>query len=141
MTAKEYLQQIKKDDIRINQLVKEVDDLRRRTVFISGIDYSKDRVQTSSDGMTGAMKAIEKFYDAEIRLNKMIDRFIEEKEKIVSQIQMLSKSDYIEILYLRYVNYMSFEEIACKQAWSYSWTIHRHGEALQEFYKKFIKTA
>lgn len=139
MTAKEYLQQIRKNDIRINQLLKEVDNLRKMTVFIKGIDYTKDRVQSTSDGTTGALKSIEKLYDAEIRLDRMIDRYVNEKQRIVSEIQSLDRPEYIELLYMRYINYMSLEAISVEMNYSYNRIKHLHGAALQTFYNKFLK--
>lgn len=135
MTAKEYLQQIRKNDIRINQLVKEIDDLRNKIVLISGIDYSKDRVQTNTEPSSGALKSIEKLYDAELKLNKMIDKFVDEKRRIVNEIQSLDNPTYIELLYMRYVNYMRLEEIAVDMHYSFDRTRHIHGAALQAFDK------
>ena len=148
MTAKEYLQQIRKDDIKINQIVKEIHDARERIIFISGIDYTKDRIQTSPEDTSGAMKAVEKWYDLEIKLEKQIDYFVNEKQKIVGEIQGMEKQEHIEILYKRYFEYdkqsehmdiKSFEQIACEINLSYIRTIHLHGEALKAFSKKYLE--
>ena len=133
MTAKEYLQQIQRNDIKINQLIKEAEDLRKSIVFISGIDYTKDRVQASPDSSTGPMKTIERWYDLERDIEKRIDQHVRLKHKIIQEIQSLKKSEYSEILYMRYVNYMSLEEIACSLKYSYYRVAHLHGEALQAF--------
>ena len=47
MTAKEYLQQLHKADVIINQRIQEKADLRARLSSIGSFDYSKERVQTS----------------------------------------------------------------------------------------------
>ena len=47
MKAREYLQQIRIMDIKIVQRITELSQMRDRISIISGIDYSKDRVQTS----------------------------------------------------------------------------------------------
>ena len=141
MTAKEYLQQIRKDEIKINQLTEEVGDLRGKIVFFSAIDYSKDRVQTSLDGTPGILKTVEKLYDAETELNRTIGKFEEEKQRIIAEIQGLDKSEHIELLYMRYVNYMSLEEICVEMKYSYPPVKRIHGRALQAFYNKFLKDA
>ena len=139
MTAKEYLQQIQLDDIRINQLKELIESQRAMTTPISGIDYSKDRVQTSTDGTPGMLKSVENLYDAELRLNRMIAIFNDERERIMSEIQSLDKPEYIELLYMRYVEYMSLEEICVEMKYSYPHIKRIHGIALQVFYNKFLK--
>lgn len=137
MTVKEYLLQIKKNNIRINQLKRQIDCLRSEVVFIPGIDYSKDRVQSSGDGSAAANKAIERLYDMERRLDGIIDRYMDEKTRIITEIQSLDKPEHIEVLYMRYVEDQSLEQIACSLSYSYYWTAHLHGDALQAFDKKF----
>lgn len=135
MTAKEYLQQIRRDDVRINQLIAEIDKLKTDTIFLSGIDYSKDRIQSSHDG--GLTAAIEKYCDMERKLDKMIDVYVDRKNKIINEIHGLTKTEHIELLYLRYVSNKKFEEIACEMNYSYNRAIHLHGEALSAFDKKY----
>ena len=48
MTAKEYLQQLHKLTVTIEQRKQEKADLRESLYHISGIDYSKERVRGSS---------------------------------------------------------------------------------------------
>lgn len=137
MTVKEYLQRIRKNNVRINQLQREIDRLRAEVVYIPGIDYSRDRVQSSGDGSTSVNKTIERLYDMEIKLDKIIDRYVDEKAKIITEIQGLDKTEHIELLYLRYVANKKFEEIACEMNYSYNRAIHIHGEALSAFDKKY----
>lgn len=50
MTAKEYLSQIRRIDKRIEALSRDEEKTRSRLYTISGIDYSKDRVDGDGDG-------------------------------------------------------------------------------------------
>ena len=50
MSAKEYLKDLKRLDTMINQKIKELDDLKALREGVGGLDYSKDRVQTSMLG-------------------------------------------------------------------------------------------
>ena len=50
MTAKEYLKRIRKLDHDIDRKQYEFETLKKRRTYISGMDYSADRVQMSSDG-------------------------------------------------------------------------------------------
>ncbi|MBQ7564621.1 MAG: hypothetical protein IJT16_11605, partial [Lachnospiraceae bacterium] len=78
-------------------------------------------------------------YDAETELNRTIGKFEEEKQRIIAEIQGLDKSEHIELLYMRYVNYMSLEEISVNMKYSYHRIKHLHGTALQAFYNKYLK--
>lgn len=133
MNAKEYLQNLKKLDTVIDQKIKELDNLKTMSTSIGSFDYSKDRVQTSPDGDAPFVKAIEKICELQDEINREIDQFVDKKHRIINQIQGLSKSKYIEVLFRRYVEYKSFETIAVEMMLSYQYVIEIHGYALQEF--------
>ena len=133
MNAKEYLQNLKKLDTVIDQKIKELDNLKTMSTSIGSFDYSKDRVQTSPDGDAPFVKAIEKICVLQDEINREIDQFVDKKHKIINQIQGLSKSKHIEVLFRRYVEYKSFETIAVEMMLSYQYVIEIHGYALQEF--------
>ena len=133
MKAKEYLQQLKRLDELINQKIKEVTDLRERATSVSGIDYSKDKVQTSPSGDAPFVKLIGKIADLEAEINAEIDSFVNEKHKIINQIQSLKNADYISLLFKRYVEFKKFEIIAIEMNFTYQYVLELHGCALREF--------
>lgn len=133
MKAKEYLQQLQQLDTVINQKIKEVQDLRLKSQSIGGIDYSKDRVQTSPSGDAPFVKLIGRIIDLEAEINAEIDAFVDEKHKIINQIQGLKNADYISLLYKRYVEYKKFETIAVEMNFTYQYVLNMHGYALKEF--------
>jgi len=135
MTTKEYLQRLEKLDTIINQKITEMDNLKNMLTFIGSFDYSKDRVQTSPEGDAPFVKTIEKICVLQEEINREIDNFVDEKHKIINQIQSLPKRIYIDILFKRYVEYKNFEKIAVETGYSYDHVIHLHGHALQEFEK------
>lgn len=133
MKAKEYLQQLKRLDELINQKIKEVTELRERATSVSGIDYSKDKVQTSPSGDAPFVKLIGKIADLEAEINAEIDSFVNEKHKIINQIQSLKNADYISLLFKRYVEFKKFEIIAIEMNFTYQYVLELHGCALREF--------
>ena len=62
MTAKEYLSQIRRQDIKIGQRIRQLQQMRDRITFMPGIDYAKDRVQSTP---TSGNKDIEAIVDLE----------------------------------------------------------------------------
>lgn len=140
MKAKKYLQQLKRLDELINQKIKEVTDLRERATSVSGIDYSKDKVQSSPSGDAPFVKPICRIIDLEAEINAEIDKFVDEKHKIINQIQGLKNSDYIALLFKRYVEYKSLERICVEMNFSYDYIKHLHGYALKDFEDRILNT-
>lgn len=133
MKAKEYLQQLQRLDTVINQKIKEVHDLLLQAQSTGGLDYSKERVQSSPSGDAPFVKPIYRIIDLEAEINAEIDKFIDEKHKIINQIQSLKNSDYISLLFKRYVEFKKFETIAVEMNFTYQYVLNMHGYALKEF--------
>lgn len=133
MKAKEYLQQLQRLDTVINQKIKEVDDLRLKSRSVGSIDYSKERVQTSPSGDAPFVKLIGRIIDLEQEINAEIDAFVDDKHKIINQIQGLKNRKYIEILYKRYVEFKRLEVVAVEMNFTYQYVVELHGYALKDF--------
>lgn len=127
MTAKEYLKTIKRYDDSIAKKIEILNDMRNKISLIGGIDYSKERVQTSPT--TGNVQ-IESVVDMENDILSMIEEQTRIKLKIIDDIQKLPNPLHVDVLIRRYVDMKSFEEISCSMNYSYYYTIHLHGEAL-----------
>ena len=119
---------------------KEVDDLHLKSKSIGSIDYSKERVQTSPSGEASFVKLIGRIVDLEAEISQEINNFIDEKHKIINQIQKLNNTDYIRLLYKRYVEYKSLEHICVEMDFSYDYIKHLHGCALKDFEDKILKS-
>ena len=84
MKSKEYLQQLKLLDMKIDQKLKQKEDLRQITQATGALDYSKDRVQTSSSGDT-LSNAVIKYLSLEEEIDRQIDQFVDLKNQIINQ--------------------------------------------------------
>lgn len=131
MGAKEFLNKIRTIDIMINCKVEQVEELRCRLTSITCANDG-DRVQTSlsADKFTDT---IAKIIELENKINADIDTLIEYKDKARELIERMRDDVEKVVLYDRYFNNMSFEQIAVNTG--YSWRhIHRiHGNALRNF--------
>ena len=142
MTAKEYLNQLRSLRLKTENKIKQCNSLRENLQFLKGIDYTRDKVQTSAcDQLTETMV---KLLDLERETIELIDRYNVMYNEGVSRINSLSKHEYTKILTLRYLeddkDKRKFESIACTINYSYVRTCHMHGEALQEFEKRYLKS-
>ena len=133
MKAKEYLQQLQRLDTMINQKIKELGDLRLMSQSVGGIDYSKERVQSSPSGDAPFVKPVLRMIELEQEINAEIDRFVDEKHEIINQIQALQNQKHIDILYKHYVEFKRLEIVAVEMNFTYQYIVELHGTAFKEF--------
>lgn len=133
MKAKEYLQQLQRLDTMINQKIKELGDLRLMSQSVGGIDYSKERVQSSPSGDAPFVKPVLRMIELEQEINAEIDRFVDAKHEIINQIQALQNPKHIDILYKHYVEFKRLEIVAVEMNFTYQYIVELHGTALKEF--------
>ena len=140
MTAKEYLNQIRLLDRKIDQRIQEADELRQIAYGLRSPDMSGDHVQTSPAG-DSVGNAVSKYLDMEAEIDAMVDRLVNLKHKIIGEIHELKDPRLVELLYLRYVKFMRLEEIACTMkkadggSYNYEYIKRLHGKSLKEFSK------
>ncbi len=137
MKAKEYLQRLQRLDTVLNQKIKEQAELRSMSTSIGSIDYSKDKVQTSRSGDAPYTKIICRIVDLDEEINREIEIFMNERHKIINQIQQLSNVKHIDILYKRYVEYKGFEVISSEMNFTYQYVLELHRYALQNFERTY----
>ena len=135
MKAKEYLKQIEKLDKCIDQKQIECDSLRLLAESNGSIQYG-ERVQTSPQGDTLEKKVL-KYVQMEQEINDMVDRFVDLKHKIIDEIQGLSEVKHIDVLFKKYVQYKSLEQIAVEMNYTYQYVRELHGHALQDFERTY----
>ena len=136
MTAKEFLNELinidKMVDCKLGQIMK----LRGRLTSI-GCATDSERVQTSLKG-DKITDTIAKIVELERLVNDDIDKLTEYKLKAREMIEEMENTIEKIVLYKRYFQCESFEQIAIEC--NYSWRqVHRiHGNALINFEKVFM---
>ncbi len=138
MSAKEYLQQLKRLDTIINQKLRELADLGRMLTGFSGMDMSKDRVQKSPAGDAPFVSQVNRMIDLEEEINREIDRFVREKHRIINQIHGLPDTRYVEILYKIYVEFKPLEKVADEMGYSEQYIRNLQKGALREFEDAYL---
>lgn len=130
MNAKQYLKQA----YRLNELIesnkKELEDLRLIASSVPGIDYSKERVQSSPAGDAGFTRIISKVIELEQAINDDTERMLSLKLEIRETINSLNDNDEKLLLRYRYLNFMQWDDICDSMKVSMR-TAHRiHASAL-----------
>ena len=134
MKAKEYLQQLRKIDIDIDENTEELARLNslitKVTSVISGDVVSRTR---ETDTMT---ETVNKIIELRKELDRNIDIFVDMKREAKRMLSLLENPIYFKILNSRYVLYKTWEQIACDLDFTYQWVCgDLHGKALKEFQK------
>jgi DNA-directed RNA polymerase specialized sigma subunit len=131
LTAKQYLDQLRVIDTKINQKMEELADLMTAATSTGAIDYSKDRVQTSPQN--AQENRICKYVDLDAEINREIDEFVDMKHRVTKEIQELNVDYYIKILFKVYVQYKTVKDAANEIGLSYQYVRDLHKKALKAF--------
>lgn len=129
MTAKEYLQQVEKLDLLIQNKLAEKRQWLEVALGITA-HLGGERVQTSGSKSKMA-EAVEKCIDVEREISALIDRLIDTKSEIVTVIELVENPTEYDVLHKRYIQKMSLLQIADRYGKEYSWATTTHGRALK----------
>lgn len=138
METKEYLQQIGRYDRLINNKLVELAQYRSMACSVSAVK-NDEKVQSSPSHDT-MDKIVSKIEQMENEIDMLVDRYIDNKRIIISQIDSMSDEMTYQILFSRYVEQKTFEKMAIEMNYCYKQIIRRHGKALQEFEQKWGDT-
>ncbi len=133
MTAKEYLQQVKRKDAAINNLRRDKEGLISMMYSLGGAGEG-ERVQSSrNNDKFGTLYG--RIDEKEREITEKIDTLVDFKLSVSDRINELSDERYIAVLYKRYIQYHSWEQIAVDMQYNMRYLFHLHGQALAEFAK------
>ena len=111
----------------------ELERLRCKAQTVSGINYSGDRIQNSG---SDSMCIVDKIVILENTIRQEIENLIDLEADIRKHIARVYNLRYIAILTDKYINHMTFEQIAEKLNITDKTVIRWHGDALQIFRKE-----
>ncbi len=119
MQTKEYMLKA----FRLNELIesnlRELDNLREMSTYLSG-KMTNEKVQSSNRSDTVA-NAVIKIIQLEQEINKDIDRLIDLKKEVRDIVEKVESDNEKLLLRLRYIEYLSWEEVAEKMNYSLRW--------------------
>lgn len=130
--VKTYLKEIREKRQHIDRL-KERREALHLDVSFGSIDYSADKIMSTPKNKLE--EAIVKLSDRLEQIDRTIARLSIEVDDRIESIEGLSDENHRNILFKRYVEGLSFEEISVKMRYAYNYTCNLHGEALKELQK------
>lgn len=131
MTTKQYLNQVRNLDKRINAKLDELSSLRALTEKVTA-SYSEKVQASTSDTFTSNVARI---VDLEKEIDAEIDRLIRLRERITKEIDNMPSNTYSALLSSRYLESKTWEEIAEALHYDERQIRRLHGRALNEFQK------
>ena len=136
MTPKEYMTQIRKLRVLIEQREKELARLAGQTSgSLPGIDYSNIPVKGSRRVGASFEQAVISVIDLSEEIAGLIGQYNNLRHRIIGEIQSLDRPEYMQVLYKRYVEEKRWEEISVEMGYSCDHIRHLHSWALHEFGK------
>lgn len=128
MTVKEYLSCVKLRQEEITETEEYIERLRT-TLGIAGIDYERDKIQTSVNGDKLGDTFV-KIFEAEENLKRMKENFVVFRIGVMNMIQQVPERKHREILNHVYLDYMKLKQVADVMGYSYDYIRELHLEAL-----------
>ena len=132
MTAKEYLNQIREKDAAINRMIRQKENLKGMLYTIGSPDTG-EKVQTSKSGSSRYEELFAKISEKEDEINNKIDDLVGLKIRICEQINELPDDVHISVLYERYVELKSWNQISDDMNYNVRYLFHIHGAVKRRF--------
>ncbi len=138
MTAKEYLEQVKEIDSKINRLTSLKERLKECMYFSAGSPEG-ERVQTSRNmDKLGSLYA--RIDNIEREISERKEEMTDLKLRLALEIDELSDFNQKQILIHRYIYLKSWQEIPNEMGYSKGYIFRLHKKALKEFEKIYNET-
>lgn len=130
MTKKDFLRRYLEADDSIQTKLDQIVKLRQLATKSTSV-LSEDKVRSS--GNTDKLGLIvSKIVDLENEVQQEICELNGIKAQVRRAIDSVSNENMRNILELRYINGMKWEQIAIQTSYDYSWVLRLHGQALQK---------
>ena len=130
MTAKEYLQQARFLDIRINSKIQQIASLNELaescTATMTGMPKNPNH------GGSRMADAVCKIVDLQDEINRDIAKLVDLKREIMGVIKAVPNVEYQALLEKRYLCFITWEQIAVDMSYSIQHTYRMHDAAIKE---------
>jgi hypothetical protein len=136
--AKQYLNQLRNLDLKIEQKKEELSMLQNEITAGGGIDYARDRVQSSPQNTQE--DRICRYIGLAEEIEEEISDYTGIRHRIIGEIHLMKNERHMVVLYKRYVEFKGFGAIAREINFSYEYVRHLHRDALRAFEKMKVNT-
>jgi DNA-directed RNA polymerase specialized sigma subunit len=135
MTAKEYLSRLRTLEIRMTSSANEIENLTNIATSITSA-INSDGIHTTGTTSDKLGNCVARIVDIQREINADVDEYSRLRKETIDLIDELPTVKHRELLRMRYVGNMTFEQIAIAMDMSWRHTVRLHGYALREFGEK-----
>lgn len=128
MKAKEYVSQAFYLDKRIKAKERQIDWLKSHALYVS--PQISDLPKASPAHRSAIEEAVVRIVEIETEVNNGIAQLMKLKKEIGESIHSINSMECETILEMRYLTFMSWEEIAAQLGYSKDYIYHLHRKAL-----------
>jgi len=136
VTIKQQLRRIYRVQIAIKAKEEKIRELREIAESIRGTSYDTPRVATSPGGGAGFESVAVKVADLTTQMEKDYGELMEMLSGGIALIRSVENVTNRTILEMRYINGMTFEEIADRMHYSVQTIYRRHQEGIKQIKRK-----
>ena len=133
--TKKYRSRIERLDKMIENKLCEITRLRSMATSVS-VPIDKERVQTSGEP-DRLGEAVAKIIDLERETDEIVDKFVDERKRLIEQIDSIDNTNYYQILTCRFVQCEKLKALPYKLDMSERRFYGLYNEALKEFERKY----
>jgi hypothetical protein len=132
MTAKDYLSRVYKLQKKIERMELRYQEYEEMASSVSSPNYSGIRTDGTKSFEAPFVKWIEKAMDLGKDIEKEKAKLDATKAEVICVIEQIENEDYKSVLSLRYLRFMTWEDIAGKLYVTKRTTLRWHGIGLEE---------
>jgi len=132
VTSKEYLSQVYHLEQRIKQLKLRSEEFERLSLSVPGPNYDGIRVDGTRNLDAPFVKWLIKKDEVDRKIQALEEKVANLKVEILAVIDALENEDYKNILIMRYLDTLTWEEIATKMYYSVATVKRWHNKALEK---------
>ena len=135
MNVRQYLDKAYYLDLRVERELKELAELKRLTTGLrtAGLEENNN---PNHPTVSPFVKALERIWSYEERINEEIDRLFTMKEQIREWINGVEDEEIRTILYYRYVSFADIEELEQMTHRKRRWIFYKLQQGIEEIQKK-----
>ncbi len=135
MTAKEYLGRLRSLELRLLANANEIENLTNIATHITSA-INSDGIHTTGTTSDKLGNCVARIVDLRNEIDADIESLENVRKEIIDSIENVQTTKHRELLRMRYVGHMTFEEIAVEMDMSWRHIVRLHGYALKEFAEK-----
>ena len=125
---KKWLLEHRRLEQNIERDMEELQRLESRAEKITSMVSDMPKGSQQGDSL---QRSVEKICELKVSLNQRIDAAVEKRKEIETVIETLEDKTLQLLLRYRYIDGMTWEQIAVKMRYDYRWVLRLHGRALE----------